>query len=1432
LDKSPPNAAAETGKGASLAGVSSLAVVIVGMHRSGTSALAGVLNKLGVAAPEDLLAADEHNTRGYFEPERIINFHERLLARLGSPSNDPLPLGYDWVGSPLGEAAAEELAEILDEEFADNAMCLFKDPRICRLMPVWSAALAKSGRACAAILPFRDPLEVAGSLAAKAGLGRPYSLFMWLQHVVLGERFTRQTPRSFAAYDALMRDWRSVSAKLQRELGVAWPKDVLRGGPDVDAFLTAELRHQQGRSDALDPAAPLDALCLRVWDGLTRFDADPYDAQAMAAFDAVWTDLAAAFGVFGPLVLDYQRTGSRFHDENLRLREYIDQQSDAIRDQAEFHGRSLARIQELETSVRSRDKELREAGARLRLAGQEAHNLRVAVDRAQQVVRHETEHRRAVEGQMAALQASTFWRASYPLRRALEGAPWIRSLGRRGLKLAWWTVTFKLGRKLRERSRALAVAEFTAAAEATRLSAADADGGPTGTAANAPEAMPQPAERAPLHAQERAVSGHVLFVSGEPMTPGHRYRVLRWAEAAESAGATTRVIGVDEVAANLHEVRFADFVFLWRAAWDEQVESLLNVAREAATPVVFDTDDLMFDPALATVEHIDGIRSQRLTEDEVAAFFDRVRATLARADFCTAPTPYLAHQMRMLDKVAFILPNGFDEEVLQRSRLAVRRRRQEAPDGLVRIGYATGTRTHQRDFAQCADAVAEVLRTHPQARLVAFARDDEPVLDLVEFPAFAGLEAQVEWRQIVPIEELPDELARFDICIAPLEVGNPFCESKSELKFFEAALAEVVTVASPTEPFRRAIRDGETGFLAKDLDAWRTTLTRLVEDGGLRRRTARAALWETLVDYGPEQRVEQFLSVMEQVLLSPRRAARAFELDTLRAGRAGAAAPFVPEHDIVFEADQLRASQATVIIPLYNYAQYVVEALESVVAQTINEIDLIVVNDASTDDSEAVALKWLQANHKRFNRALLIRNRANSGLGFTRNVGYANAETPYVMPLDADNRLRPHCLQQTLTEIRRSGAAFAYPRIRHFGDSDQEIGYQSWAPARLSLGNFIDAMALVRRSAWAAVGGYDHVRFGWEDFDFWCRMVEHGLFGVQVPEYLADYRVHGASMLRTETDAVRNKLHLIDDMERRHPWLRIERPSLPPASEDEAGTADEQSERLQRLLPILRCPQTGGQLVRAGEALRVIGSGKLWPVVEGRPVLRPVEGTITPRPEQHVSHVLPQRAIALIEACEGRVLNLSAGGTARRYDNVVEAEVEIFRHTDVVADAHDLPFVDGAFDLVVAMNAFEHYYDPKRAAAEILRVLKPGGQVLIHTAFLQPLHDEPWHFYNATRHGVERWFEAFETLDLSVTENFNPLAALGWITAEAEGLLRRDVSEADAERFTAATARELVALFRDPRREETEMWRSFLKAPQGSLERLSAGFEYLGRKPG
>ena len=102
--------------------------------------------------------------------------------------------------------------------------------------------------------------------------------------------------------------------------------------------------------------------------------------------------------------------------------------------------------------------------------------------------------------------------------------------------------------------------------------------------------------------------------------------------------------------------------------------------------------------------------------------------------------------------------------------------------------------------------------------------------------------------------------------IAPLELGNAFCEAKSELKFFEAALVDVVTVASPTGPFRRAIRNGENGFLASNEIEWYQTLLKLADDSALRSKVARSARYEAIRKFGPMRRTKLLKSVIAQIV--------------------------------------------------------------------------------------------------------------------------------------------------------------------------------------------------------------------------------------------------------------------------------------------------------------------------------------------------------------------------------------------------------------------------------------------------------------------------------------------------------------------------------------------------------------------------------------
>jgi len=639
----------------------------------------------------------------------------------------------------------------------------------------------------------------------------------------------------------------------------------------------------------------------------------------------------------------------------------------------------------------------------------------------------------------------------------------------------------------------------------------------------------------------------IVFLSGEPHTPGHSYRVERYAATARDLGHDVGLEPATRAENAVHNCPRADLVVIWRAKWTPALEQACDIWRRHGARIAFDVDDHMFEPDLARVEVIDGIRSNGFAEADVAHQFQLVQRTLMAADIGIATTEELAGGMRARGRTAFVLPNGFDARTYRTSRLAAIARHQQGDDGLVRIGYAAGSCTHQQDFTAAVSAVASVLRDNPHCRLVLFRQGafGRRLLDPAEFPDLAGLEHQIEWRPMVPLAQLPEEMARFDVNIAPLDVGNVFCEAKSELKYFEAALVDVPTVASPTAPFARAIRDGETGMLARTAAEWRRALGELVADPALRRRLGRAAALDVLWAFGPDGRAEALDGFLTRLFGDDRRRAESF-LPALARPSRSRPLPEIPDAELLFERQSGDVADVAVLIPCYNYGRYVDEALDSVLGQTAASIELVVVDDRSTDDSVAVVQRWLAKHARRFVAATHLRNRVNSGLSLTRNAGFAWATAPLVLPLDADNVLAPGCVAALRDALAESRAAAAHPTLDRFGDVQETWPAMPWCPDRLRAGNYIDAMALIRRSAWARCGGYVRVPYGWEDYDFWCAMVEEGLWSRPVPDAIARYRVHGASMLHTATDVPANRSRLVDFLHARHPWLTIPPQRLPP----------------------------------------------------------------------------------------------------------------------------------------------------------------------------------------------------------------------------------------------------------------------------------------------
>ena len=223
----------------------------------------------------------------------------------------------------------------------------------------------------------------------------------------------------------------------------------------------------------------------------------------------------------------------------------------------------------------------------------------------------------------------------------------------------------------------------------------------------------------------------------------------------------------------------------------------------------------------------------------------------------------------------------------------------------------------------------------------------------------------------------------------------------------------------------------------------------------------------------------------------------------------------------------------TVLVSLYNYQQFIRTCLDSVAAQTVADLDLIVIDDCSQDESVAEAHGWLAENCDRFHRCLLLANERNRGPSPTRNAAFAFVRTECIFILDADNQIYPRCIAQLEGALSQCDASFAFCYRELFGRIGLIDNRSPWNPEKLPCGNYIDAMVLMRSDVWRTIGGNacDMPHPGWEDFDLWFKIARRGGWAIHVPEILARYRVHGDSLLHTTTNRERNHQELWD-------WLR------------------------------------------------------------------------------------------------------------------------------------------------------------------------------------------------------------------------------------------------------------------------------------------------------
>lgn len=334
--------------------------------------------------------------------------------------------------------------------------------------------------------------------------------------------------------------------------------------------------------------------------------------------------------------------------------------------------------------------------------------------------------------------------------------------------------------------------------------------------------------------------GDILFVTGG-VGDSALYRAHHVVEELELQGFKCAITVQDNPLLASYANKFQVFVF-HRVLFTPSVAKMIAQIKKQNKEIIFETDDLVYDPQyLQFMDYFQVMNplERKLYENGVGG---EILADPA-VKVCTTTTTFLAEKLRERGKQIFIVPNKLSKkdvaianEIFETNKLK--------PKSLkpVRLGYFSGTLSHNKDFATITNVLVRIMEKHQNVELFLVGPlDVENALN-----KFADRIKQLPYVQRAKHFA---NLASVDINLVPLELGNPFCEAKSELKFFEAGIVGVPTVAVANQTFCEAIADGEDGFVAATEEEWLAKLEKLIENAELRKTMGAKAREKALAKY-------------------------------------------------------------------------------------------------------------------------------------------------------------------------------------------------------------------------------------------------------------------------------------------------------------------------------------------------------------------------------------------------------------------------------------------------------------------------------------------------------------------------------------------------------------------------------------------------------
>lgn len=335
--------------------------------------------------------------------------------------------------------------------------------------------------------------------------------------------------------------------------------------------------------------------------------------------------------------------------------------------------------------------------------------------------------------------------------------------------------------------------------------------------------------------------GDILFVTGG-VGDSALFRTVHYAEELENNGFKCSSTIQDNPFLPSYADKFKIFIF-HRTLFTKKIGELVEKIKKQNKEIIFETDDLVFDSKyFSGLDYVKNINVLERKQYERGVGEEILQDPYVKV--CTTTTSFIAEKLREYSKKVFIVPNKLSKSDIEIAEKIVESKVHKVEKS-ISLGYFSGTISHNKDFATITDALLKIMEKYPQVELFLVGPlDIENKLNIFK--------DRIKQLPYVPRKKHFENIANVDINLASLEISNPFCEAKSELKFFEAGIVGVPTVASATQTFKEAISDGINGFVASDTEEWFSKLERLILSPELRSRMGMEAHKKVLEQYSTQ----------------------------------------------------------------------------------------------------------------------------------------------------------------------------------------------------------------------------------------------------------------------------------------------------------------------------------------------------------------------------------------------------------------------------------------------------------------------------------------------------------------------------------------------------------------------------------------------------